>query len=126
MDDGRHERVLGVNWKFDSDAFTFVVDLPWKPRTKRDMLATINAVFITLIVLEAKLLYRNLCQKKLDWNESMPAEDLLRWERWLESLMHLRMVSIPRWLGLDSSKDNQACQLHCFVDVSQLAYGAVS
>ena len=40
--------------------------------------------------------------------------------------MHLRMVSITRWLGLDSSKDNQTCQLHYFVDASQLAYGAVS
>ena len=83
LDDGRDERVLGVNWEFDSDVFTFVVDVPWKPRTKRGMLATMNAVFdplgfITPIVLEAKLLYRNLCEKKLDWDESMPAEDLLR------------------------------------------------
>ena len=82
--------------------------------------------FITPIVLEAKLLYRNLCEKKLDWVESMPAEDLLRWQRWLENLMHLRMVSIPGWLDLDSSKDHQTCQLHYFVDASQLAYGAVS
>ena len=35
LDDGRRERVLSVNWKFDSDVFTIVVDLPWKPRTKR-------------------------------------------------------------------------------------------
>ena len=28
LDDGRHELVLGVHWKFDSDVFTFVVDLP--------------------------------------------------------------------------------------------------
>ena len=77
-------------------------------------------------MLEAKLLYQNLCEKKLDWDESMPAEDLLQWERWLENLMHLRTVSIPRWQGLDSSKDNQACQLHYFVDASQLANGAVS
>ena len=109
--DGRHERDLGVNWKFDNYVFTFVIDLPWKPLTKRGMLATINAVFdplrfITPTVLEAKLLYRNLCEKKLDWDESMPAEDLWRWERWMENLMHLRMVSIPRRLGLDSSKDN--------------------
>ena len=82
--------------------------------------------FITPIVLKAKLLYRNLCEKKLDRDEPMPAEDLLRWERWLENLMHLRMVSIPRWLGLNSSKDNQMCRLHYFVDASQLAYGAVS
>ena len=82
--------------------------------------------FITPIVLEAKLLYRNLCEKKLDWDESMPAEDLLRWQRWLENLMHLRMVPIPRWLGLYSSKDNQTCVLHYFADASQLAYGAVS
>ena len=40
--------------------------------------------------------------------------------------MHLRMVSIPRWLGLDSLKDNQTCQLHYFLDASQLAYRAVS
>ena len=40
--------------------------------------------------------------------------------------MHLRMVSIPRWLGLHSSKGNQTCQLQYFVDASQLAYGALS
>ena len=82
LDDRRHERVLGINWKFDSDVFTFVVDLSWKPHTNRGMLATMNAIFdplefITPIVLEAKLLYQNLCEKKLDRNESMPAEDLL-------------------------------------------------
>ena len=27
--------------------------------------------FVTPIVLEAKLQYRNLCEKKLDWDESM-------------------------------------------------------
>ena len=49
LDDGRHERVLGVNWKFDSDVFTFVVDLSWKPRTKRGMLATMNAVYTVIL-----------------------------------------------------------------------------
>ena len=71
LDDGRHKHVLGINWKFDSDVFTFVVNLPQKPRTKRGMLATMNAVFdplgrITPIVLKAKLLYQNLSEKKLD------------------------------------------------------------
>ena len=36
------------------------------------------------------------------------------------------MASISKWLGLDSSKNNQTCQLHYFVDASQLAYKAVS
>ena len=61
-----------------------MVDLPWKPRTKRGMLATMNAVFDPLgfiipIVLEAKLLFRDLCEKKLDWDRSMLAEVYCDW-----------------------------------------------
>ena len=130
LDDDRTERVLGVSWKFDLDEFHFVVSLPWKPRTKRGVLATMNSVFdplgfVTPVVLGAKLIYRSLCVKDLDWDEQFSDEDLQKWKKWMQSLTYLKAVSVPRWLGLQSSKNGVACQLHFFADASSLAYGAV-
>ena len=44
-DGKRSERVLGVYWNTETDVFYFTICMPWKPRTKRGMLATMNLMF---------------------------------------------------------------------------------
>ena len=81
--------------------------------------------FVTPVIVEAKLIYRSLCQKDLDWHEPLPQVNVIRWEKWMESLFHLKTVSIPRWFGLLPLDCGQTYRLHYFVDASKEAYGAV-
>jgi len=64
---------------------------------------------VTPIIFETKLIYHSLCDKELEWDEPMPSEDLSRWEKWLETLLFLHMVSVPRWLGLKRARKLHKC-----------------
>jgi len=124
------ERILGVAWNVQSDTFRFSVALPLRPRTRQGLLSTVNSLFDPLgfvapVVLEVRLIYRNVCQMELEWDEPMPEQALQRWERCLSSLPDLRSISIPRSFHLNSYENMQKCQIHCFADASTLAYGAV-
>ena len=96
------------------------------------MLATMNLMFnllgfVTLVIVEAKLIYRSLFQKDLEWDESLPLlqVNVIRWEKWIESLCHLQAVSIPQWFGLLPPDCGQTYRLHYFVDASKETYDAV-
>jgi len=85
-----NERILGINWNVKTDEFSFSINLPWKPRTKRGLLSTANSVFDPLgfvcpVILEARLLYRKICDLELEWDEPLHEAELLRWEKWLET-----------------------------------------
>ena len=125
-----NERVLGISWNVGIDEFCFGINLPWKPRTKRGILSTMNSVFDPLgfvcpVILEARLLYRKVCELNLEWDEPLHETELERWEKWLKILPDLEQVSIPRWIGMHDTAEIQKCQLHYFVDASKEAFGSV-
>ena len=71
------ERVLGVAWNVEADEFRFAVAPPLKPRTRRGLLSTMNSLFDPLgfvapVIIEARAIYRVLCQMGLEWDEPMP------------------------------------------------------
>ena len=75
LGDVANERVLGMRWNVQSDNFQFVINLPNKPPTCRNLLSIINAVFdllgfLSLVVLEARLLFRKLCHDKIKWGRT--------------------------------------------------------
>ena len=80
------ERVLGINWNLNTDCFYFVVELPNKPCTKRGVLFSINSIFDPLgflcpVIVEAKLLYRRLCELELEWDEPIPSLKFNKWQQ---------------------------------------------
>ena len=124
------ERELDVEWNVQSDEFRFAVSLAMKPRTRQGLLSTMNSLsdplgLVAPVVLEARSIYRSLCEQKLEWGEEMPEKNLHRWEKWLSSLPQLRNVSFPRCLNLNSYENMQKCQLHIFADASTTGCGAV-
>nr|CAB3263156.1 uncharacterized protein LOC104265735 [Phallusia mammillata] len=130
LDADLQERVLGVHWSVQADKFNFTVSLPVKPRTRRGLLSTMNSLFDPLgfvvpVVVEARLIYRSLCQQEIEWDEEMPPKDLQKWERWLFRLSSLRDISIPRSFNLHAYDNIQGSRLHVFSDASKEAYGAV-
>ena len=80
-----------ITWTVATNAFTFATTVLWKPKTKRGVLAIMNSVFdplgfLTPVVLEAKLIFRSLCDIKSERDEDLLTDSLDRWEKWLASL----------------------------------------
>ena len=60
-----------------NEHFHYDITLLWKPQTKRSILETMNSLFdpfgfVSLVIVEAKLIYRLTCEEKLEWGELLP------------------------------------------------------
>lgn len=70
------ERALGVQWCTESDTFRFRVNMPKRPTTRRGILLIVSSVcdplgLVAPCILPAKLIFRELCQEKLSWDEEI-------------------------------------------------------
>ena len=70
-----------------------------------------------------KKLYREICESKLQWDESVPQTIKLKWEKW--KLDILNKVEISRSLTLKKETINSV-DLHIFGDALILGYRAVA
>ena len=66
LDGSSNDRVLGVQWRVKEDKFTFDVNLPQKPCTRRGILSTIASLYDPLgfaapVTLEGKLILQSVC-----------------------------------------------------------------
>lgn len=125
-----NQRSLGLNWNLESDVFFFQVATGDKPYTKRGVLSTINSIFdpigfLAPVVLEGKSLLRHLVCGAVDWDETLPAEQMGDWKRWKESLVHLEDIKIPRTYLPGSLSNCKEKSVHIFCDASELAIAAV-
>ena len=128
LGDASEERVLGMRWNVLEDNFQFNVKIPERPPTRRGLLAVTNAVFDPLglvcpVILKARLIFRSACQRKIGWDEPVPAAEAVKWDKWKNSLCALNDLKLPRcFKGSATAKD---MQLHAFADASTVARGAV-
>jgi hypothetical protein len=86
-------KVLGLNWNFARDTFVFRFDDIIKlaselPSSKRSILKIIAKVFdplgvLTPIFTEMKVLFQELCQSKLGWDEPLSERLYHKWQRWM-------------------------------------------
>lgn len=95
------ERVLGVQWSVGLDCFGFSITLKDQPLTRRGVLSTVASVydplgFLAPLVLRAKRILQNVCQKGISWDEPLPEELRPRWEQWKLDLLHLKDLQIAR------------------------------
>ena len=126
--DASTERVLGMRWNVQTDHFEFNVRIPEKPFTRRGLLGITNALFdplglVSPVVLEARLLFRSLCQMKVGWDDKVPDSDAAKWKKWKDSLVALNDLKIERWCK--GPKGATDLQLHAFADASTVARGSV-
>ena len=78
------ERVLGVSWCVIKDEFFFEINLPKVLAIKRGILLIINSLydplgFVLPVVLQARLLYSEMCQAKLGWDQTLDKVYHKRW-----------------------------------------------
>ena len=123
------ERILGFSWCVIKDEFFFEIDLPKVPATKKGILSVTNSLydplgFVLPVVLRARLLYSEVCQAGLGWDQILDEAYRKRWVTWSNELINLKLVRIPRYLKPIGVNPPQI-QLHFFADASALARGAV-
>ena len=126
---GPRERVLGINWEVSSDQFFFKMYLPDALTTKRGILVVTNSLydslgFVSPVVLLARLIYSEICQDKLGWDEPIKEPYLKRWRAWIVGLVHLRHLKVPRCHKPKCDNKIQM-QLHLFSNASNVARGIV-
>ena len=125
------ERVLGVQWSVGLDCFGFSIILKDQPLTRRGVLATVASVydplgFLAPLVLRAKKILQEICNKGVGWDEPLPEEVRPRWERWKCDLLRLNELQIPRCFEPKTLKGRRTYELHNFADASTSGYGQCS
>ena len=96
--------------------------------TKRNILSELASVYdptglISPAHLIGKIFYREICEPKISWDESVPQTIKLKWEKW--KLDVVNKVEIPRSLTLKQEPINSV-ELHIFGDATILGHCAVA
>jgi len=102
-----HEsKILGVPWNKEEDTFSINFAKTLKgvedgAVTKRKMFSAINSIFdllgiATPVVIVGKILYSEICPRKLTWDEELPDDIRKPWTKWLNDMKKCPNVTIPR------------------------------
>ena len=125
------ERALGVHWCVESDCFQFNIVLQDKPCTRRGILSTVSSVFdplgfVTPLLLDGKSILQELCRHKVDWDDPIPEDIKVKWEKSRADLLQLQRISISRCYKPENFGRVVSAELHHFSDASVKGYGQCS
>ena len=125
------ERVLGVQWFVGVDSFGFSIFLKDQPLTRRGVLSTVASIydplgFLAPLVLKAKRILQEVCQKGVSWDSPLPDKLRPRWEQWKADLLKLQNLRIPRCFIPKTMGKRRSYELHHFADASTFGYGNCS
>ncbi|XP_041471180.1 uncharacterized protein LOC121420582 [Lytechinus variegatus] len=95
------ERALGVEWNTELDCFSYYITPKDKPLTRRGLLSEVASVydpygFAGPFILYAKGLLQGLTAMKLGWDDPIPDEYRVRWQKWKAELSQMEDVKINR------------------------------
>jgi len=122
------KKTLGVLWAPIGDKFKYKVQLIQDHQpTKRSVLRQIARLYDPLgllapVIIRAKLLIQDLWKSEINWDQLLPEVEKVKWKDFLQDLMLLDEVEIPRWINYHSY---DKVELHGFCDASEKAYGAM-
>ena len=124
-----YPKALGVAW--DSIQDTMSTDVSHQSKfapTKRGILSDVSRTFdvlgwITPVILPMKVLFQQLWQLKVGWDDPIPESLRLSHQLWREELPLLADLALPRCYFLPEA--SLTVQLHGFSDASEKAYSAV-
>ncbi|GBL89153.1 hypothetical protein AVEN_255274-1 [Araneus ventricosus] len=124
-------KALGLSWRPQKDSLAFSVPANVDTCesckiTKRSVLSTTARILdplglISPVVMKAKLVMQELWRLNLDWNDSLPIQLKLQWNRFVTFLSIINTLNIPRYILLDYVLK---IELQRFADASERAYGA--
>ncbi|XP_045466602.1 uncharacterized protein LOC123675299 [Harmonia axyridis] len=128
LSDSKEFKTLGISWNPHSDTFSYRVNIRLQREviTKRSVLAAISTIFDPLgligpATIQAKLLMRQLWQRKITWDEPLPEDMIMPWKNFLNKIYTINNINIKRHVLCDNPT---VVELHGFSDASERAYGA--
>ena len=121
------ERALGVQWCIESDCFQFNIVLQDKPCTTRGILSMISSIFdplgfVTLLLLDGKSILQELCRLNISWDDPIPDDIKIKWEKWRADLLNLQQISISRCYKPENFGSVVPTEPHHFSDASVKGY----
>ena len=123
------KRALGVVWDLQTDLFTFSVSPKLDVQlSRRKVLSIIASVFdplglVSPFILQEKRILQDMCLIGLSWDDALPPDLEIRFQKWLSHIPSLLEVQINRSLK-PSDFVVSSCELHHFCDASFISYGA--
>ena len=107
------------NTKAYSESTTKILGVPWEKK----ILAAINGVYDLLgwaspVMITGKILFSELCLRKVSWDEQVPDDIVRRWNQWAKTLRECTEIKVPRSVVTNKG---QQISIHGFADASQLA-----
>ncbi|XP_055643077.1 uncharacterized protein LOC129779554 [Toxorhynchites rutilus septentrionalis] len=136
-----NERVLGVIWEQENDAFAFSATprpemqaylCGEKRPTKRNVLSCVMGFFDPLgllspFTIHGKMLVQHLWRSGCEWDHQIDERGWNQWQQWIGLLPKVEELRIPRcYLGDAESSSVESLELHIFTDASEHAYGCVA
>ena len=76
------------------------------------------------LAVPAKILLQDLCLTKVEWDETIPEDQIIRWEEWIQSLRQVKAITTPKSMEKDIKGNIVKASLHWFGDASGKAYCA--
>ena len=133
-EESKCEWVLGLSWNCDEDLFGFELvrsasRVDGLPVTKQSILKVVAGMhdppgIISPVVVSIKVLFQELCEKGVGWDEELKEGERKSWIEWLDDLRRATEISVPRCVHrMPQGEIN--CFLHGFADASIKAYCAV-
>ena len=112
--------LLGLPWDKENDTIAVSFPLEKAEPTKRGILSKVARIYDPLglaspISLGGKLLYRDVCDAKRNWDDKLPNELMQNWVQWEERLPE--QLTVPRSLAVHQ-EEVQSIELHAFGDAS--------
>ena len=125
------ERALGVHRFIETDTLQFRIELKDNPLSRRGILSTVSSIYDPLglvapVILQGKRILQELCRDGVGWDDEVPEDIRLRWERWRSELPALEKLKVPRCYKPDEFGELKTVELHHFSDASQNGYGQCS
>ena len=127
-------KVLGVKWDPDDDSL--LIDLGDIAKealntvpTKRNVIRIASRLYDPLgfaapVIVRMKVLFQEMCQEKLNWDESLPPNLQQKWQAQVTSLQDSPVICVPRFYFANCTQP-LSCSLQGFCDASKVAYAAV-
>ncbi|GFR28965.1 integrase catalytic domain-containing protein [Trichonephila clavata] len=124
-------QVLGVKWDTDKDVFQIyvqakIVKASKEPVTKHLLLKLMSKFYdpmglfapVTVIV---KILFQDTWLSGIKWDELLPPAVAQHWHKWINELLCLNDICIPRWIGFS---ETSVVTIDVFCDACERAYDA--
>ncbi|XP_064479196.1 uncharacterized protein LOC135392412 [Ornithodoros turicata] len=130
---GQTKKVLGVIWDLQQDqlqcSLAAVSSSLENEVTKRQVLQTVSKIYdpldlISPFSITGKILFQGIWLAGLAWDDPLPEDLKVTWDRWSAEVQELTELAVPRFINGPSS--SAATMVHLFAGASPVAYGALA